>query len=285
MRIGAHVSASGGLDKVIDRAVEIGAEAIQIFGSAPQSWRYKEAPEEQIASFKEQARAAGIQPVYLHAIYLINLGTPVAENLEKGVDSLVVHMTLAARLAAAGVIFHAGSHKGAGYEGIFQQTVDAIHRVLAASPEGPWLVIENSAGMGQHIGARFEEIGRILVAVDSPRVKVCLDTQHAYAAGYNLADRRGIQAALDEFDCEIGLANLVVVHANDSKTPFHSGVDRHENIGEGHIGVPGFDVIMGHPVFRDLPLLLEAPGYEGQGPDKPNVDALKQIRDRLGLVA
>ena len=283
MRIGAHVSTAGGIDRAFERAEAIGAETIQVFGSSPQSWAFKHPPREVIERFRQRAQETGIGPTFIHGIYLVNLGSPDPGNLEKSVQALVSAMRLAADIGAAGVIFHAGSHRGAGFEGVFRQTVEAMKRVLAESPPGPWLVVENSAGMGQHIGSRFEEIGRILRAIGSPRVKVCLDTQHCFAAGYNLADPQGIEAAMQEFDREVGLGQLVAVHANDAKVPLGSGVDRHANIGEGHIGVKGFEVIMGHPAFRDVPFLLEVPGADGKGPDAPNVQGLKEIRARLGV--
>ncbi|MBI2165260.1 MAG: deoxyribonuclease IV [Chloroflexi bacterium] len=281
MRLGAHVSTAGGLEKAVDRALAMGAEAIQVFGSSPQSWAFREVPEAQVEAFREKLTTSGVHPVFLHAIYLVNLGSPAAENLSKSVQALVNYTVLAGRIGARGVIFHAGSHRGAGYEGIFKQTVQAIESVLAASPAGVELLMENSAGMGQHIGSRFQEIGQIIKAVGSERLKVCLDTEHAFAAGYNVADRQGIQEAMAEFDREIGLDRLVAVHANDAKVPLGSGVDRHENIGEGHIGEAGFEVIMAHPAFRDVPFLLEVPGVDGGGPDKPNLDRLKAIRARL----
>lgn len=283
MKIGAHVSTAGGLDKAYERAQAIGAEAIQIFGSSPQSWAFKMPQENVAARFRQLAQETGISPAFIHAIYLINLGSPNPDNLRKSIQALVDAMTLAAQTSVAGVIFHAGSHKGAGYDGIFKQTVDAIQEVLERSPQGPYLVIENSAGMGQHIGSRFDEIGRILRAVDSPRLRVCLDTEHSFAAGYNLADRQGILEAMEEFDKAIGLGHLVAVHANDAKVPFGSGVDRHANIGEGFIGTAGFEVIMAHPAFHHVPFLLEVPGLDNNGPDAPNVQALKDIRARLGV--
>ena len=115
----------------------------------------------------------------------------------------------------------------------------------------------------------------------SDRLKICLDTEHAFAAGYNIADPQGIEKAMAEFDAEIGLDRLVVVHANDAKVEFASGVDRHENIGEGYIGIEGFETIMAHPAFADVPFLLEVPGMDKKGPDKPNLDRLKDIRKRL----
>lgn len=283
MRIGAHVSTAGGISKAVARGVAIGCETIQIFGSSPQSWAFKPVPGAEIEAFRQATAEAGLGSVYFHAIYLINLGTPNQANLEKGVQSLINYMSLAADLGVAGVVFHPGSHQGVGYEGVFPQTVAAIQRVLAHSPEGPCLAVENMAGMGQHIGARFDELGGILKAVASPRLRVCLDTQHSFAAGYDMTTRDGIEAMIAEFDHAIGLENLVAVHANDSKQPRGSGVDRHANIGEGFIGEVGFEAIMAHSAFRDVPFFLEVPGFEGGGPDRQNVEILKQIRQRVGL--
>ncbi|MBI2171803.1 MAG: deoxyribonuclease IV [Chloroflexi bacterium] len=280
MRIGAHVSTAGGLPKAIDRALEIGAEAVQFFCSSPQGWAFKPVPEAQTSAFRQRAQEAGIGPAFLHAIYLVNLSAPTPENLQKSMDSLVNYMGVASAMGGAGVVFHGGSHRGAGYDGIFRQVVDSLKAVLERSPQDVLLCLENSAGMGNHIGSRFEEMGRILRAVDDPRMKVCLDTQHCFAAGYNVAARDGLDAAMREFDREIGLANLAAVHANDSKQALASGVDRHENIGEGHIGREGFLNILSHPAFRDLPLLLEVPGFENKGPDKRNVDILKELRQQ-----
>ena len=284
MKLGAHVSTSGGLDKAVDRGAELGCETIQIFGSSPQAWAFKPIPEAQTEAFRKKADEAGISPVFFHAVYLINLGTPNPALLEKGIHSLVNYMNLAAQVGAAGVIVHPGSHKGAGYEAILQQTVSALERVLDSSPEGPWLTLENTAGMGQHIGARFDELGRILSGAGPgyrERLKICLDTQHSFAAGYDVSTRNGLDAMLAEFDECIGLDNLVAVHANDSKYPLGAGVDRHENLGEGYIGLAGFENIMANPAFRDLPFFLEVPGFEGKGPDQQNLGILRDIRARL----
>lgn len=280
MRIGAHVSTAGGMAKAVDRALDIGAEAAQFFCSSPQGWAFKPVPEAQTSAFRQRAQEAGVGPNFLHAIYLVNLSAPTPENLQKSKDSLVNYMGVASAMGGAGVIFHGGSHRGAGYEGIFHQVVDSLTEVMERSPADVELLIENSAGMGNHIGSKFEEIGRILHAVGHPRLKVCLDTQHCFAAGYNMATRDGLQAALEEFDREVGLANLKAVHANDSKQVLASGVDRHENIGEGHIGLEGFLNIMSHPAFRNVPFFLEVPGFEGTGPDKRNVDILKELRSK-----
>ena len=285
MKIGAHVSAAGGISKAVDRGVEIGCETIQIFGSSPQSWAFKPIPDAEIQAFRKKSAETGLRPVYLHAIYLINLGTPNKANLEKGVESLINYLNLAADIGAEGVIFHPGSHQGAGYDGVFSQTVDSIKRVLDSPQEGPYLCLENMAGMGQHIGAKFEELGQILKAVGSPRLRICLDTQHSFAAGYDLTTPKGIEMMITEFDDAIGLENLAAVHANDSKQPCGAGVDRHDNIGEGLIGEAGFEAIMSNPAFRGVPFFLEVPGFDGKGPDRRNVETLKKIRQKVGLAS
>jgi len=283
MKIGAHVSASGGISKAVSRGVEIGCETIQIFGSSPQSWAFKPVPESEIDAFRQSASESGLGPVFLHAIYLINMGTADQASLAKGIDSLVNYMTLAAGIGAGGIIFHPGSHKGAGYEAVFEQAVESIKRVLDRSPEGPYLCIENMAGMGQHIGAKLRELGDIIKAVDDPRLRICLDTQHSFAAGYDLRNKEGVDTMMGEFAETIGVDKLAAVHANDSKQPCGSGVDRHDNIGEGLIGEAGFEAIMGHPAFRNVPFFLEVPGFEGKGPDQRNIDILKNIRHRVGI--
>lgn len=279
MRIGAHVRMEGGLAKAVERARAMGAETIQIFASAPQSWRKKEYSAEEAESFKSKAAEADIRPVFIHGVYLINLATSDPLGLERSVDSLTWSLDVCRRIGALGTIFHLGSHRGAGFEAVLPQVVAAVQRILEGSPGDTWLILENSAGMGASVGSRFSELGVIMREAASERVKTCFDTEHAFAAGYDVATAQGLEATLAEFDERVGLANLVAVHANDSKIPLGGGVDRHENIGEGLIGREGFRVIMAHPAFRDIPFLLEVPGFDKEGPDKENLDILRQIRD------
>ena len=282
MQIGAHVSSAGGGSKAIDRGLEIGCEAIQLFGSSARGWAFKMPAEGEIAAFKERRAETGMGAVFFHAIYLINLGSPKPELVQKGVQSLTNYMRLAAALDADGVVFHPGSHKGQGFDAVFDQVVAAINRVLDDSPEGPYLCLENMAGMGQHIGARFEELGSLLRAVDNPRLRICLDTQHSFAAGYDLTTPEGVAGMIDQFAAAIGAEQLAAVHANDSKQLCGSGVDRHDNIGEGHIGEAGFAGIMAHPAFQEVPFFLEVPGFEGNGPDARNIEILKTLRQQVG---
>ena len=278
MKIGAHVSTAGGPATAFERANAIGAEAIQIFLTPPQQWRSSRVDEPQAAEYRARQAEAGIGPVFVHGIYLINLATSDPANLSRSTSSLKSALTSCSQLEIAGVIFHLGSHKGQGLDAVFAQVVAACQDVLAATPADALLILENSAGAGGNIGSSFADLGRIIREVGSDRVRVCLDTQHAYAAGYDLAAERGLEVAMEELDREVGAANLVAVHANDSKIELGGGRDRHENIGQGHIGRDGFARIMAHVLFRDVPFLLEVPGLDGKGPDKANVDILKEIR-------
>lgn len=281
MKIGAHVKTSGGVDKAIDRAEEIGAETIQIFSGAPQAWRRKTYADAEVAAYRKRVAETGIGPAFIHGLYLVNLATENPELLAKSCEALVAEMNAAHLLGAKGVIFHLGSHKGAGYEARFHQVVEYCAKVVEATPDDAWLILENSAGMGGSVGSKFSELGTIINECATDRIKVCLDTQHSFAAGYDLKSRNGLERTMDEFDREIGVERLVAVHANDSKCPLGGGLDRHENIGEGHLGNDGFATIMSHPAFAEVPFLLEVPGYDDEGPDKANVDALKAIRGEI----
>ncbi len=284
MKLGAHVSTAGGLHTAFKRAANMEAETIQIFASSPRAWKFRELKPEIALKFREESESTGITPVFIHGSYLVNIGGN-PDQLDKSVACLVQTMEVAAEIGAEGVVFHAGSHKGKGFDAVIGSATESLNRVLESSPEGPYLILENSAGMGAHLGASFEEMGRMIEEVSSDRMKVCLDTEHCFAAGYDLANPDGINAAMEEFDTHIGLDRLVVVHANDAKVELGSGVDRHENIGEGHIGIEGFEVIIGHEAFMDVPFVLEVPGPDKKGPDKDNLDRLKAIRERLSVPA
>jgi len=279
-KIGAHVSTAGGPATCFDRAEEIGAEAAQIFLTPPQQWRSSKVEPEQVAAFKARAAKSPIDCVFVHGVYLINLATDDQTMLQRSTSSLKSSLTTCAQLGIKGVIFHLGSHKGQGLDAVFDQICRACTEILDGTPPEAWLILENSAGAGGTIGSRFYDLGRIIREVGNERVKVCLDTQHCYAAGYDVATAEGLDLTMTEFEQEVGFDKLVAVHANDSKVDLGSGRDRHENIGEGHIGLDGFKRILKHPAFRDVPFLLEVPGFgEAKGPDKPNVDLLKRLRD------
>jgi deoxyribonuclease-4 len=212
----------------------------------------------------------------------MNFASQNPDLLAKSYDAIVAEMHAASLIGAKGVIFHLGSHKGAGYDSCVEQVIDYCQRILEATPDDTWLILENSAGQGGAVGSKFAELGRIAREAGGDRVKVCLDTQHTFAAGYDIKTPAGLDRALTEFDNDIGLERLVAVHANDSKIPLGGGVDRHANIGEGHIGRDGFLNILSHAAFAHVPFLLEVPGFEDTGPDKQNIGILKELRAQAG---
>jgi deoxyribonuclease IV len=237
VRLGTHVSIAGGLLRALDRAEELGAETIQIFASAPQRWAMRPIPPDEAFRFRRRCLELDIRPVFLHALYLINLASPSAVTLQRSVHSLSEYMATAGQLGAAGVVFHTGSHHGLGLDAVFSQLTGALQEVLRGSPRDTWLIIENCAGMGNEIGATFNELGKMATALDDPRIRVCLDTQHAFAAGLDLATAAGLEEVMFDLDKHVGLGRLALVHANDSKVPCGATLDRHENIGEGYIGI------------------------------------------------
>ncbi len=274
-KIGGHVSAAISLDLCFERAEKIGADCFQFFVSPPQRWDQSKHSPEVIARFKERAVETGIGPNFIHGTYLINLGSADPAHLQKSIDWLIYAQNMASQLGVVGTIFHLGSHKGSGFQTIVDQVIKSIKEVLASSPSDSLLLLENSAGGGGAIGGTFSELGQILAGVADPRAKICFDTQHAFAAGYDTRTPLGIRDLVAELEEQIGFDNLAAIHANDSKTEFHSHRDRHENIGEGFLTEEAFKLLMKTEPFNKVPWLLEVPGDNKSGPDKLNVDRLK----------
>ena len=282
MLIGAHVSAAGGANKAVARAEEIGAECFQIFASSPRMWSAKPIDDKVAEKYHAEMDRAGMGPTVLHGKYLVALGTADPELLVKSETALQADVAAANKLGALGVIFHPASHRGQGFDAIVDQFAASVRKILDNEPGDSLLMLETSAGAGDHIGSSFAELGTLVKAIGHARVAVCLDTQHVWAAGYNIAAADTLNAAIDEFDKEIGIDLLKSVHANDSMRELGSSVDRHDNIGEGLIGTEGFQTLMSHEAFKDVPFYLEVPGTGKSGPDKPNVDRLKAIRSQVG---
>lgn len=289
MKIGAHVSTAGGLITAFERAEAIGAECVQIFESAPQQWGTARLEDEQVDAFRDCMSASGIAPLFIHGKYLMNLASADAKILKTSTSTLRSSLNIAGRIGATGVIFHTGSHKGTGFESVFEQVCEAATTALTEADNDALMIFENAAGQQGTIGSKFSELGQILKRVGNPRAKVCIDTCHAFAAGYDFSSADGVATALDELDREIGLTNIAAMHCNDSKGALGSGRDLHENIGEGKIGRAGFEALLSHPALADVPFLLEVPGYKiggaGKGPDKPNLDLMKEIRAAVGGAA
>ncbi|MBI2589687.1 deoxyribonuclease IV [Candidatus Berkelbacteria bacterium] len=277
MKIGGHVSVAGGVDLAIQRALSIGANCFQIFVTSPRQWRQTVITDQQVRQFKLGIVEHNLAPVFIHGMYLVNLATDNQELLEKSVDALVHALTVADQIGSQGVIFHIGSRKGRDADEAIQQVIKAVDEVLHRAQGKSQLIIENTAGQGGVIGSNFEELALIVKGVNSQRVKVCLDTCHLFAAGYDVRSPETLRKLLKDFDIAVSLERLAVMHANDSKFELGRHRDRHENIGEGEIGLAGFKAMLENPILCKLPWLLEVPGFDNTGPDKKNISILKNL--------
>lgn len=277
MRLGAHVSAAGGISKAVERIVAIGGNCLQIFVSSPRGWRKTEISDEEVEKFKAGLAAQDIGPVFIHGLYLANIATSQAELREKSIDALAHALRVADRIGAQGVIYHTGSKKDGDLAEALENATSAMQEILKRAPGSSQLIIEGASGQQGALGSPFAELGQMLRASASSRVKVCLDTCHMFQAGHDVRTRQAIDQSLAEFDREVGLEHLVVMHANDAKKPLGSGLDRHENIGQGEIGTVAFKTLLHDPRLSHLPWILEVPGFEEMGPDKQNLDILKSL--------
>lgn len=273
---------------MFENAKKIGAETIQIFGASPQSWAFKIPDKETVEKFKITWGKSSVKSIYLHGAYLVNLASPDATAREKSVINLSGHLAIAHALGVNGLIFHVGSGKnGMPKDEALNLAAKEMKTVLKNVPGKAELIIENAAGGGDKVGATAESIGALLRLVNSPpppgqaspslggRVKVCIDTAHAFEAGIiEHYEPKEIKAFLDIWEKEVGLKNVVALHVNDSKTEFNSRHDRHENIGEGYIGLDGFKNLAKEKRLWDKAWILEVPGFDGNGPDKKNIEIL-----------
>lgn len=259
MKIGAHVSSSKPFSESINRAKEIGCECMQIFVNPPQRWNPVPIPEEEIDKFVELNKTSNIDPIIIHGIYLLNLASDNPFFYEQSIKSLTDDMTKAAKIGAVGVNFHIGSTKGRELLEVMKKVDEAVKMILDGSPKGPYLILENSAGAGNVIGDTLDELGQIIKAVNSPRLKVLIDTAHAFGSGYDLRTKEGLEDFLNLFDKEIGLDRLLGFHLNDSKVALNSKRDRHADIGFGEIGKDIFADILNHPKLKNLFAILETP--------------------------
>jgi deoxyribonuclease-4 len=275
-RIGGHVSSSGGLHNAVTNTLAIGGSAIQIFAGSPRMWARSLYPLKVAEDFKKLVIENDVNPVYIHALYLTNLASDNPEMRAKSVAALTIDMKNAAAINSAGVILHIGSHQGRGWQADKAQVIDSIKEVLNNTPDNAILLLENSAGQQGKIGSLLE-LKDILDAIPSPRLRVCLDTAHAFEAGYNFTTAEGLEMWIKEIESTISLDKIELFHLNDSKTPLGSGRDNHQNIGDGYIGEAGIKLLINHPKLAHLPLILEVPGIEGMGPDKENIDRVKSL--------
>ncbi|MEP6910917.1 MAG: deoxyribonuclease IV [Actinomycetota bacterium] len=273
MLFGAHCS--GGVKKALDNAIEMGADAVQLFVQSPRTWRFPEHDPADLEAFRSKREEAGI-PALVHALYLVNLAAPDDAVYSKSVDTMRSTVDAACAIEADAVVFHLGSHLGAGFATGLERVVPALEQVLDRCNERTWLLLENSAGAGGTIGRSIDELAAVIDALGRhERLGVCLDSCHLFVSGVDVTDPIVMDAVLEDVDARIGLDRLRALHANDAKAPLGSHRDRHDNIGEGLIG-EGLGVFLAHPKVQDLPVVLEVPGADGQG---PNADEIRKLRE------
>lgn len=264
-RIGAHVSASGGVEFAPINAHEIGATAFALFTKNQRQWQAKPLTEESIQAFRENCRALGFaaEAILPHDSYLINLGSPENEMLQKSRDAFLDEMKRCEQLGLVLLNFHPGAHLNQMTEqACLQQIAESINLALAQT-QGVTAVIENTAGQGSNVGYVFEHLRAVIDQVDDQsRVGVCLDTAHLFAAGYDLRSPAAYEETFRLFDDIIGLRHLRAFHLNDSKKGLNSRVDRHDSLGEGEIGWETFERLMRDQRFDHIPLILETPQPE-----------------------
>lgn len=263
--IGAHVSAAGGVENAPVRADEIGAKAFALFTKNQRRWEAKPLSDENITGFKERVEELGFSMDHIipHDSYLINLGHPKQSQLEKSRNAFLDEMQRCEQLGIKLLNFHPGSHldKISPSE-CLKRNAESINWALDKT-EGVTAVFENTAGQGTNMGFRFEHLAEMIDQVeDKDRVGVCIDTCHAYAAGYDIRTKEELKNTFDEFNQTIGAQYLKAMHLNDSKKELGSQVDRHESLGDGEIGIDAFKFIMQDERFDDIPLILETPNTD-----------------------
>ncbi len=266
--LGAHVSISGGTPLAIERATELAATACQIFVKNASQWRSKPLSESEAVEFNHRRRASAIRYVVAHSTYLVNLAATDPANRERSIATLVDELQRAQALGLDGVVVHPGAHLGAGETKGLARIARSLERVLdRAPPECPPILLENTAGQGTVLGYRIEQLAEIRdLCPAGNRLGVCIDTCHAFAAGYDLAAPAGVEELLDRFDALFGLEGLGCMHLNDSRYPLGARRDRHANIGAGEIGSGAFERIMASTRLQRVPFILETPvGDDGLG--------------------
>ncbi|MDD1683660.1 MAG: deoxyribonuclease IV [Methanoregula sp.] len=276
VKVGVHVSIAGSLDLAVDRAKDTGCDVFQIFSRNPRGWGYKPLADGDANLFRAKVKTTGILPVD-HMPYLPNLASPKPEIYRKSTSTLTAELDRCGRLGIPYLVTHLGHHLGDGIAGGRMRVTRAINEALGASDNDVMLLLENTAGEKNSVGSSFEHIRAILDELPFPgRIGVCFDTCHAFAAGYELRTEEGLADTLAQFDEQVGLRHLRVIHLNDTKGDRASGLDRHEHIGMGFIGEDGFKRILHHRVFSGLPLICETP-VDDRRDDRGNIEKVREL--------
>jgi deoxyribonuclease IV len=278
MLIGAHVSPAGGPAKAIERGVEKGCDAIQIFNQNPRAWKPTVYSDEQVAAFREAMTHSRVDALLIHAVYLLNAASDAKGFRDKTRASLIASLQAGDALGAHAVVLHPGSAKTGKVAPAIKRAGKVIAQALAESENCP-LHLENTAGAGGTLGRTFQELADVIDAAGgSERLGVCLDSCHLFASGYDIRTEEGLGSVIDDCVTTIGNGRVGSLHLNDSQTPLGSNRDRHADIGEGELGRRGCGVFLSEPRFEDLPCVLETNGPDGHGPDRAQITLTRRLR-------
>lgn len=277
LKLGAHVSISGSIYQAVDRAVELKCNTFQIFTRNPQGWRFKELDPKEVEEFIRKVKENKLVEPVAHAPYLPNLASPRDDTYKLSIETLRTELDRCGKLHVPYLVMHLGSHLGAGIEAGLKRLVNGCNKALSSVTNNVMLVLEIMAGQKNSMGSTFEDVRRIYDGIEQKdRVGICFDTCHAFAAGYDLRDKKTLNETLRKFDEIIGLKLLMVVHLNDSKGELGLGLDRHEHIGMGQIGKDGFRAVLNHPALKKLPMILETPDDE-RGDYSTDLNTLRRL--------
>ena len=274
LKVGAHVSVAGGVDNAVQNQVEVGGNCGQIFTHSPQVWQDPDIGDEEAARFREGTERDMEGPWVIHTSYLVNLCTPKEGLREKSRDSMQKEVDAADTLGIPYVNVHLGAHTGAGVQGGLDNAASVIDDLDV--PDGVTILIESDAGAGTKLGGEFEHLAGIIDRTETD-IDVCVDTAHAFAAGYDLSTPEAVDQTIGEFDDVVGLEHLEYVHLNDSKHECGTNKDEHAHIGEGRIGEAGMERFLNHPDLADVPLALETPTEDGKS-FAWNIDRVRELR-------
>jgi len=282
LRLGFHISIARGFSKVIEKAQQAKCETIQLFSRNPRGWKYNPLNPDEVEQFKIKLASSDISPCFLHLPYLPNLAAAKSELYTKSINSLCEDLRRAETLSIPFIIVHVGNRVTLSEEEAIGKVVWGINESLQRISNQVIILLENTAGQGTELGSNFLHLKIILSGVENKkRIGICLDTAHAFQAGYDLSTRKGLDDTLSEFDRLIGIKNLHLLHLNDSKSPLASHSDRHWHIGKGHIGLEGFRNIVNHPLLNHLPGIMETPRKDLKD-DLRNMKAMRSLTNGSG---
>jgi deoxyribonuclease-4 len=276
-KIGFHAPITGGLHNALLTSRDLNCQTVQIFSRNPRGWKAKILSDEEVALFKRVRRQTKISPVVIHANYLINLAAADEVMLQKSRESFREELERGIRLGADYLVVHPGSARGACEADGITTCAESIKVAADGLDLSKFrILLENTAGQGECIGHRFEHLGAIMKACSNLPIGICFDTAHAFTAGYDIRDEDGVVATIQALDREVGARNVKAIHFNDSRVPYHSRVDRHWHIGQGHIGMDALRRVAQHRKLAKAAFILETP-YVTPADNKPNIEALRSF--------